>query len=188
MADKKNYRKGQLEADCFRKLPERAQEIWFQYCDISISKGNIENLAFPITCGFDYSWCESPIEIIFKLAYDLILDDLGFPDIPIYPQESICVEDKFYRVDFLFDTSMCETDRFDDVDIKRLVIECDGHEYHNSTKEQVAKGNERDLDLKNAGYDVIHFSGSQIYDKPFACACKTIKYICKLLGVDYGDL
>ena len=59
----------------------------------------------------------------------------------------------------------------------RLVIECDGHEFHKLTKEQVKHDNERDFNLKDCGYDVIHFSGSQIYENPWKCADEVCRYL-----------
>lgn len=59
------------------------------------------------------------------------------------------------------------------------MIECDGHEFHEKTKEQVIYDNEREYKLKSAGYDVLHFSGSEIYNNPYECAEKTLNYISK---------
>lgn len=60
---------------------------------------------------------------------------------------------------------------------EKLAIECDGHDFHEKTKAQVVKRNQRDMSLKKSGIDVIHFSGSQIYSDPFGCARELIDYI-----------
>ena len=177
----KKYRPGQYEAECFRALPERAQEVWFQFCDMSVNKRKPENLMFINLFGIDYSECRSPIEIIFLLAYNLIRCDEGFPDVPIYPQYEICVGKKKYIADFAFiaEDSSEATLVHDDF---KLVIECDGHDFHEKTKDQVTHDNEREYDLKMAGYEVLRFSGSQIYNKPFKCARQTYDYITKKIG------
>lgn len=41
------------------------------------------------------------------------------------------------------------------------------------------RDNEREFDLKMAGYDVLRFSGTQIYNNPFKCAKDTYYYIVK---------
>ena len=39
----------------------------------------------------------------------------------------------------------------------------------------------REYDLKMAGYEVLRFSGSQIYNEPFKCAEDTYNYIMKII-------
>lgn len=177
-----HHRKGEMDALAFRSLPERAQEVWFQYCDISIAKEKIDDLTFIHVCGLDYSKCKSPIEVIFNFTYDLILYSLGglFCTYMLEPQYKVNYEDNTYYLDFAF---IADDSPFNikDTDF-RLAIECDGHEFHEKTKEQVARDNEREYALKMLGFDVLHFSGSQIYNEPFRCAAQTIKYIHKRIG------
>lgn len=181
MAGKRKYRPGQYEAELFRALPERAQEIWFQYCEISVNQHKPENLMFITLCNIDYSDCKSPIEVIFKFAYDLIQCDEGFPDFSIYPQYEINIEGKKYIADFVFIAEESIASGIYNYKYK-LVIECDGHKFHEKTKEQVAYDNEREYAFKMAGYDVIRFSGSQIYNNPFRCAKQAYEYIVKKVG------
>ena len=63
-----------------------------------------------------------------------------------------------------------------------MVIECDGHDFHKLTKSRVSHDNQRDYDLKIAGYDVLHFSGSQIYSDPYKCAKEVYEYIKSKVG------
>ncbi|MBV2144218.1 DUF559 domain-containing protein [Falsochrobactrum sp. TDYN1] len=53
---------------------------------------------------------------------------------------------------------------------RKLVIECDGHEYHERTKEQASKDRSRDRDLTNLGFDVFRFTGSELWRDPWECA------------------
>lgn len=52
-------------------------------------------------------------------------------------------------------------------------------EFHQKTKEQVQKDNEREYDLKMAGYEILRFSGTQIFNNPIKCAEDTYNYIIK---------
>lgn len=44
-----------------------------------------------------------------------------------------------------------------------IVVECDGHQWHERTKEQAAKDKSRDRDLLAAGFPVVRFTGSEIF-------------------------
>ena len=114
------------------------------------------------------------------MAFQIISFELGEP-VFIIPQESIILNGKRYVTDFLFDTDEeeCISQFYEYNRPFKIAIECDGYEFHNSTKKQVARDNSRNLDLKMAGYDVIHFSGSEIYRNPWECALKAIEYIMK---------
>lgn len=45
---------------------------------------------------------------------------------------------------------------------RRLVVECDGKEYHGS-EQQIARDKRRDEEIGEAGYKVIRYSGSAVY-------------------------
>lgn len=181
MAERKKHRPGQIDADAFRALPERAQEMWFFYCERSVIRQKIENLMFIQIVGLDYSCCKSPIEVMFKFAYDLILYDDNYPDLCLEPQYEIETNNKKYIADFAFFADESTASEIKNENYK-LVIECDGHEFHEKTKEQVAYDNEREYDIKTAGFDILRFSGSQIYNHPFRCAAQTYEYILKKVG------
>lgn len=53
---------------------------------------------------------------------------------------------------------------------EKLVVECDGHKFHEKTPEQAKKDKSRDRDLLSRGYPVIRFTGSEIYRDPLKCA------------------
>ena len=103
-------------------------------------------------------------------------------ELPLYPQEKININGKTYFADFLIDPMRTGWVTYENNDIYRLVIECDGHDFHEKTKAQVEKRNQRDMDLKSAGYDVLHFSGSQIYKDPDKCAEDVFEYVIQKVG------
>lgn len=87
----------------------------------------------------------------------------GAPDeIALIPQAPIGP----YRVDFLLivKTPMAG--------VCLYVIECDGHDFHDRTKEQARKDRSRDRDLLRLGYKVIRFTGSEIYRDARKCAAE----------------
>lgn len=51
-----------------------------------------------------------------------------------------------------------------------IVVEADGHEYHERTKRQAARDRSRDRALTTAGYHVMRFTGSEIYSATRQCA------------------
>lgn len=120
--------------------------------------------------------CESPIEQLALVDMMSLEDDLGYK---ITPQVLIKLKKAAYRADFLVVGS-----DLDGVE-KRVVVECDGHEFHEKTKEQAAKDKRRDRDLVAAGYIVLHFTGSEIYNNPGLVFSAVFATIC---GGDDGTI
>lgn len=57
-----------------------------------------------------------------------------------------------YRADFLVEWKG-----------KKVVIECDGHDFHEKTKKQAAHDKKRDRDISLLGYQIRRYTGSEIY-------------------------
>lgn len=104
---------------------------------------------------------ESPIEAMFQLWWDLFYPVL-------LPQRQVTLHSQWgfapingrnYRADFI----VWPTDLTDAHKFNAIVIEFDGHDYHERTKEQVIARNQRDRDFQERGYRVLHFSGSEIF-------------------------
>lgn len=79
-----------------------------------------------------------------------------------------------FRVDFVI--------KFITVD-QQIVIECDGHDYHERTKEQAAKDRSRDRALTAMGYRVIRFTGSEIWADPWRCARDVLAQNMNAMGL-----
>lgn len=81
-----------------------------------------------------------------------------------------------YRVDFLLTIQRYDirTTRYKQESLKLysvpLIIECDGHEYHEKTKEQARRDKERDRTLQSLGFPVFRFTGSEIWSNSLRCA------------------
>ncbi|MCL6455084.1 MAG: endonuclease domain-containing protein [Alicyclobacillus sp.] len=78
-----------------------------------------------------------------------------------------------YRVDFAVE--------YGDV---KIVIECDGHEFHEKTKEQAARDKKRDRYLASQGYTVLRYTGSEIVKNP----AQIIDDIMPLIDPDIAEL
>lgn len=181
----------EMAANClgdFEELPHRARELLVSYMFYEMENRKEITIIDFITVYFCFNsrYYKSPIEIIYALAIYIVLNDLPCPECELFApdiQVKITTNNKNYIVDFVFDTSDIKG-IYRDNDYK-LIVECDGHEFHKKTKEQIAHDNQRDLDLKSAGYDILHFSGSQIYRDPYKCAKDTIDYLISKIGSFY---
>lgn len=78
-------------------------------------------------------------------------------------QREISCSGKGYRIDFVVEHQS------DAGVITRIAVECDGHDFHEKTKEQVRRDKRRDRALTAAGYIPVHFAGSEIVASPYRC-------------------
>lgn len=62
---------------------------------------------------------------------------------------------------------------------RRLIVECDGHDFHEKTKEQVARDKSRDRAAALDGFEVFRFSGSELWRDPWGCASQVIEWANK---------
>lgn len=125
--------------------------------------------------------CESPIERLFAVKFFLRgeLVPLVEPPHPSYAawvwhhhtpntqlvaQYEIVTGGKKYRVDFAMMRGSA-----------RVAIECDGHDFHEKTKEQAASDKARDRAMTLAGWTVLRFTGSEIYRDPMACLLEALQ-------------
>jgi very-short-patch-repair endonuclease len=64
----------------------------------------------------------------------------------------------------------------------RIVVEVDGHEWHERTKEQAARDKARDRELQIAGWKVLRFTGSEVWKDPAGCVRQLKSCIAQLGG------
>lgn len=62
----------------------------------------------------------------------------------------------------------------------KIAIECDGHDFHEKTKEQAAHDKKRDRYLQRNGWRVLRFTGSEIYRDAHACADEVVEVFFSL--------
>lgn len=77
-----------------------------------------------------------------------------------------------YRVDFLLAAV-----RSPATDPVWAVVECDGHDFHERTKEQARRDKKRDRFFTSQGYRVFRFAGSEIWKDADACAAEVVGFL-----------
>lgn len=78
------------------------------------------------------------------------------------------------RADFLI---QCFTPRDPRQKQSEIIVECDGYAFHDSNIEQKVKDKKRERELMAEGYQVLRFSGSEIYRDPLLCAQEVVDYL-----------
>lgn len=134
---------------------------------------------------------QSPIEDMFWIACQALAEAAFVPCNPgpemdknwepvlgyglfIQPQRQIGT----YHVDFLLTQNNIGPDSL----LRPLVVELDGHDFHDKDKRQRSYEKARDRFLVKEGYRVIHFTGSDVVADPFKVAYEALE----LLGVFNG--
>lgn len=57
-----------------------------------------------------------------------------------------------------------------------IVVECDGHNFHERTKDQARHDKERDRWMLSKGIRVFRFTGSEIFADPIKCAMEVVEF------------
>lgn len=131
--------------------------------------------------------CESPIEKLFLCA--LWARGCWFGDVELVHTQNfgdlVRMSDKTshiigspqvtlgdYRADFLLLTSRSDEDA-----PCALVVECDGHDFHEKTKAQAARDKARDREMLAGGIHVMRFTGSEVWADAGACASDAIWFL-----------
>lgn len=58
-----------------------------------------------------------------------------------------------------------------------LIVECDGHEYHERTKEQARRDRSRDRVAVAEGHTVLRFTGSELHRDALGCAGECVQIL-----------
>ncbi len=132
-------------------------------------------------------YCESPIEVALGLALYMYARLLDVNEHMIFCQEK---EMNDYGPDarILVPQFHFENKRIDfllrDPPVQ-VFIECDGHDFHERTKQQAARDRKRDRQLQQSGTPILRFTGSEIYADPIGCAIEVFDIIGDLHMHDY---
>lgn len=135
----------------------------------------VVNRLLPLMMGIyeqddDFSECESPLEAVFLLWWNLSERALGViyrrtqDHIVLVQQIPVEAGGQTYRLDFAFYRSgpwFLEQRPL-------LAVEVDGHAFHERTPAQVRARDTRDRALHAAGIEVLHFSYSELTEQPMA--------------------
>lgn len=109
---------------------------------------------------------ESPIEERLGLHLSVVL-----PVQVLIPQLLVETGAGTFRLDFGVDFAG-----------HKIAIECDGHEFHERTKEQSTRDKSRDRALTAAGWRILRFTGAEIWKEPERCAAEVGSLFDSLIG------
>jgi very-short-patch-repair endonuclease len=158
------------------KIQEKISELENNY-PISIRERIYIHLDSLLSeCVWYLENCDTPIEFILanEISQKLNVFNEGSKyRYYLHTQVQILVKDKKYRVDLLLAPVQHEFC----TEYPNLIIECDGHNFHEKTKEQAQKDKQRNRDLQSAGYKVIRFTGSEIFKNPYKCASEVLHFL-----------
>jgi len=140
--------------------------------------------------------CESPLEQLLLLEFADIFDAnprgisedrhlrgiIVFPNVDrfgvaIRQQGTISTKRKKYRADFLITVEDWNWEKGANEELIRLVIEVDGHDYHERTKEQAEYDKARDRSMTSEGYTILRFTGREVYRDTTAVASEVEEYL-----------
>lgn len=117
--------------------------------------------------------CESPIEV--QLGEAMVRARCaGRLAAKFVAQHNVSAGGTQYRLDFAFVE-------------ERVAIECDGHDFHERTKEQARHDRQRDRALVAEGWRVLRFTGSEIHRSPDGCAAEVIAIVSQSIHERPGD-
>ena len=122
----------------------------------------------------------SPIEGLFYIGWKYLIDKLKIEEelilssYCIYPQKTITIKNKQYKVDFLIhnrkDLSSWNKDDM-------AIVELDSYLWHGQTPEQFEKEKKRERNLIQDGWQIMRFSGKEVLENPIRCAGETFMFI-----------
>lgn len=153
---------GHCDPDDFvETIGMRVGELTNAYCADKPFGSPIEAKLFAALLWLDVDWAGMPKFDMFRS------NEGGAPFPPVDGQLEFLItpqaEVAGYRVDLLM-WFQCGRAR------GGIAIECDGHDFHEKTKEQAARDKKRDREILAAGFPVVRFTGSEIYRSPTGCA------------------
>ena len=123
---------------------------------------------------------ESEIELMVLVAFEVV-GLLTRTNVAIgseFPPENkdaviLLIEPQFswreYRIDFCF--------RHRESPDKLLFVECDGHDFHERTKEQAERDRSKDRAIQAAGIPVLRFTGREIWRDPTMVTAEIFRFM-----------
>lgn len=63
----------------------------------------------------------------------------------------------------------------------RIIVECDGHEFHERTKDQAQRDRSFDRNAQRLGITIFRFTGREIYRDPKRCVNEINRFLTKIL-------
>jgi len=157
-------------------LREQLDEV-FQDCQSPIEKALLAKLYLAgdywyINWRGGVSLCRNISKTDYSIN-DFMHDPRSDMSVGIMPQAKIAG----YTVDIMINAVFQPSSK----NQLKIVIECDGHDFHEKTKEQASKDKKRDRDLQKLGFMVFRYSGSDIYRNIDVCVEEISNVVGKFL-------
>lgn len=168
-----------------RKLADNVNKFLFDAAE-SFGRIKADQFSQDIFCQLVDGKNQSPIEDLFFIACHVLcasryteinpdpsVDNNGAESLGcgvfVHPQ---CKIGK-YRVDFL----ITQNGIGPDYALSPVVVELDGHDFHDKDKAQRAYEKGRDRFLVKSGYKVLHFTGSEVVADPYRVAYEALELV-----------
>jgi len=161
--------------------------LFYQWLTSGLDDFNDKSISSPVEQLFYIEWYSR-----YFLAHEQ--EDLPFFLDPQYTVEST----KKFIIDFHADflAVLINTNRglqfyekaIMTINPPKLGIEIDGHIWHEKTKEQVRNDKQRERFLISSGWQLLRFTGSEVYENPKKCVDEALKVGQKLKKEYYEKL
>jgi very-short-patch-repair endonuclease len=109
---------------------------------------------------------QSPIEQIFLIEWSFLGIDHVY-GVRLEPQKELKTPDGIFKIDFAVSAQPA----------LQLAIEIDGHDFHEKTKAQASHDKSRERSIVRAGYIILRFSGSEVFQNPRKCVNEVVDVI-----------
>lgn len=155
--------------DCYRDVANQSIGDWARYAGSCESE--IEKLFLAGLIGA--AIVEMPQRTMIIRPHNGQSLDLNIPKCaPSASYAVLAIQPKIgnYRVDFALGCHDCGIPVM-------VAIECDGHDFHERTKEQAERDRSRDRYLTGDGFLVLRFTGREIWRDARGCAAQVLKII-----------
>lgn len=161
----------------------RRWKLWTEKCESEIERVFVAGLMDAATPHFD--WNENGI-FFRSTAYEpdswFVSPGLaGDSGLQVWPQAQI----GDFRVDFAMHGRQVhwneKQQQWCNHDVK-IIVECDGHDFHERTKEQAERDRSRDRELTLQGFVVVRFTGREIWRDPSGCGYALLEIISAKIG------
>lgn len=113
---------------------------------------------------------QSPVEQFFLMEWEYMGLSKKY-EVDLLPQAHLVTDSGQFSVDFAITPLGTRKGR------ARVVIEIDGHDFHERTREQVRSDKQRERAIVRSGVTVLRFSGSEIVRDSRSCLAEVAKYL-----------
>lgn len=173
------------------KIPESVS-IFLDKASADIGRIESDSFSQEVFCTlYENNIITSPIEQLFYIALRVMCRAAGDPFCP--DPEFVDGKESFsggvfltpqykvgnYRVDFLVRRIGWGEDDFS----RTVIVELDGHNFHDKDKRQRSYEKARDRFLSRQGYTVLHYTGSDVVSDPYKVAHEVLDTL-----LTYGPL